>query len=97
MTPSSVRSVRRLFMFTSYSPDQWNVLPGRSLEAGEVDAMPAVEREVFLGKIFAHTAHELNGGIEAGRHGGVAGGAAQQARVYLGGGFDGIQGGGTNN
>ena len=28
-TPSSVLSVRRLFMFTSYSPAQWNVLPSR--------------------------------------------------------------------
>jgi len=47
-------------MLTSYSPDQWKVLPGRRLEAGEVDLVPLVKLDVFPREIGAHDADQLD-------------------------------------
>src|SRR6185436_6137510 len=62
-----------------------------NLEALQVDAMLLVESHVSLGKISSHNAHQFHRREEAGRHCRMAGGAAQQARVFCVRRFDGIE------
>ena len=72
-------------------------LAGGKFEAGEVNSMMPVKLEVAFGKVGADDAHEIDGGEEAGRDGGVAGRAAEQAGILGLGGLDGVQRGGTDN
>lgn len=66
---------------------------GDDLETFEVDLMFAIEADIIFWEIVADNPDELDGGEKAGGDSGVAGGAAEKARVEGAGGFDGIQGG----
>ncbi|SRR6266704_163489 len=66
---------------------------GQNLEAFEVNAMAVIELDVSPGKIVADNANEFDGTEETGSHGGMAGGAAEEARVLAFGSFDGVEGG----
>jgi hypothetical protein len=72
-------------------------LAGDDLESFEVDLVFAIEAQVSLREILADHADELDGGKEARGHGGVAGRAAEEARVMGLGCFDGIQSRGADN
>ena len=70
---------------------------GKYLEAGELDSVPLVKLDVRLGKIFSHDADQLYRTEKTGGNGRMAGGAAKQAGIFSGRGFDRIQRSGTNN
>src|ERR1043166_1282828 len=70
---------------------------GLDLESVKVDAMAAIELDVALGKVLPDDADELDGSEETGGDGGVTGGTAEEAGVLGMRGFDGVQGGGTDN
>ena len=55
---------------------------GRDLQTFEIDFVLFVERDVVLGEIFADDADEFDRREKARGHGGVAGGTAEQARVF---------------
>ena len=55
---------------------------GQNLQAFEVNFVPAIKLEVFLGKILADHADQFDRAEKARGDGGVAGRAAQQARVF---------------
>jgi hypothetical protein len=67
------------------------------LEALQAEAMLFVERDVLRRKIATDHADQLGGGEKARRHGRMARGAAQQARIFNLRGLDRIKGGGANN
>ena len=68
-----------------------------NLQALKVNAMLAVELEIFLGEIFTNHAHKFHRAKEACSHRGMTGGTAEQSRIFCIGCFDGVKGGGTNN
>ena len=70
---------------------------GQNLQAVEVNFVPAVKLEVFLREIVADDADQFDRAEKARGDGGMAGRAAEQARVFRVGSFDGIQRGGTDN
>ena len=69
----------------------------RDLQSFQINFVFAVKVQVRLGEILPHHAHQPDGREKAGREGRVAGRAAQQARVFRLGSFDGIQGRRANN
>ncbi|MDG2077006.1 MAG: hypothetical protein P8J24_10650 [Arenicellales bacterium] len=71
-------------------------LAGQLIEAFKAQAVPTVQIDIFAWKIFAYGAHQMGRGKEAGRHGRMTGGTAQEARVFRVRGFDGIEGGGAD-
>ena len=70
---------------------------GQDLEAAQVNFVPAIKLDVFFRKILADNADQFDRREEARGDGGMAGGAAEQARVFPGGSFDGIECGGTDD
>ena len=64
---------------------------GQNLQAFEVNFVPPVKLEVFLRKILADDADQFDRAEKARGHGGMAGRAAEQARVFRVRSFDGIQ------
>jgi hypothetical protein len=64
---------------------------GQNLEAVEVNFVPAVKLEVFLWKVVADNANQFDRAEKARGDGGMAGRAAEQARIFRVGSFDGIQ------
>ena len=60
-TPNSVKSVRRLFILASYSPDQWNVFAGNDLQACKVNGMTPVKLDIAAREIVADHADQMDG------------------------------------
>jgi hypothetical protein len=71
-------------------------LTAELLEAVEVEAVFAIEVNVFARKIIAHRADEMGRGEKARSDCGVTGGSAKESRVFRVRGFDGIEGGGAD-
>ena len=71
-------------------------LAGQLIEAFKAKAVPSVQVDIFAWKIFAHGAHQMGRGKEAGCHSRMTGGSAQQPGVLRVRGFDGIEGGGAD-
>src|SRR5437016_887508 len=72
-------------------------LAGQNLKTFEINSMPVIKLNVTLGKIVTDHADELDGAEEARGHGGMAGRAAEQTRVFSFRGLDGIEGGRADN
>jgi hypothetical protein len=67
------------------------------LEAFEVDFVASIEREIRRGEVFADDANQSGWGKKAGGDGGMAGGAAEETRIFGVRSFNGIQGGRTDD
>ena len=72
-------------------------LAGQDLQTFEINAAAFVDFEVAARKIVADDSDKVYWAEETGGQGGVAGGAAEQARILALGGLDGIQRGRANN
>jgi len=59
--------------------------------------LPLIQLDVFFGKILADNADQFDRRKKTRGHGGVAGRAAQQTRIFGFRGLDGIEGGGADN
>src|SRR6266850_2761803 len=72
-------------------------LAWQNLETFEINPVSLIEPNVTLWKIVTHNADELDRAEEARGHGGMAGRAAEQTRIFCFRCFDGIEGGRTDN
>jgi hypothetical protein len=71
-------------------------LAAELLQPVEIDAVLAIEVNVFARKIIAYRANEVGRGEKTRGHGGVAGGPAKESRIFRVRGFNGIKGGGAD-
>jgi len=71
-------------------------LAGQLVKALKAQAVPAIEVEVFAGKILADSTNEMGLCEKARGDGSVTGGAAQETGVFRVRRFDGIEGGGAD-
>ena len=66
--------------------------PRQNLQTVQINPVTFVQPQVTIGKIIAHHANQFDRGEKTGRDRRVAGGAAEQARVFCAGSLDRIQG-----
>ena len=72
-------------------------LAGENLEAFEIDAVTFVELDIPFRKILADYADEFYRAEETRGNGGMAGGTAEETRVFGFGSFDGVERSGAND
>jgi len=95
-TPSSVKSGAAVVHVHLVFARPMKRLARRILQAPEVDPVLAVELKVSLREILAHDPDQVDRTEKARGHGRVTGRTAEQARIFAGGSFDGVQGGGAD-